>query len=297
MIELRHLRYFIAVAEELNFRRAAERVHVDQTPLSRTVRDLEEQLGVTLLVRAPRRLKLTPAASKLLEHARMLFTRFERIKRVVCETDARYRAPLRVGVADGMAQPRLSDCFLGWRALAPDIPLEITEMPASELLAALRREEVDVGFSFGIAEDDAIAQEMVWDYPLVALVPPDHELATREVVQISELLAFPMIACRLDRLPGLRQQMDAVRRHYAARPVIAAEARTLVGYVIRGAAGLGVGVADAGHMTTLRRADVVVVPLAEDIRIKTYVLHKHRRDGLPQVLQRFLAYARTLHQP
>lgn len=74
MIELRHLRYFIAVAEELNFRRAAERVHVDQTPLSRTVRDLEEQLGVTLLARAPRRLKLTPAGSKLLEHARMLIS-------------------------------------------------------------------------------------------------------------------------------------------------------------------------------------------------------------------------------
>jgi DNA-binding transcriptional LysR family regulator len=70
-----------------------------------------------------------------------------------------------------------------------------------------------------------------------------------------------------------------------------------VGYVIRVAAGLGVGVADAGHMTTLRRADVVVVPLAEDIRIKTYVLHKHRHPALPEVLQRFLAYARTLHQP
>jgi DNA-binding transcriptional LysR family regulator len=61
MIELRHLRYFIVVAEELNFRRAAERVHIDQTPLSRTIRDLEEQLGVQLFVRAPRKLHLTPA--------------------------------------------------------------------------------------------------------------------------------------------------------------------------------------------------------------------------------------------
>jgi len=67
MIELRHLRYFIAVAEELNFRRAAERIHIDQTPLSRTIRDLEERLGVTLFVRAPRRLQLTPAGVKLLD--------------------------------------------------------------------------------------------------------------------------------------------------------------------------------------------------------------------------------------
>ncbi|QIL45500.1 LysR family transcriptional regulator [Acidovorax sp. HDW3] len=79
-MELRHLRYFVAVAEELNFRRAAERVHIDQTPLSRTIRDLEEQWGVTLFVRAPRRLELTPAGIKLLVHARSLLIRLERTR-------------------------------------------------------------------------------------------------------------------------------------------------------------------------------------------------------------------------
>lgn len=101
MLELRHLRYFIAVAEELSFRRAAERVHIDQTPLSRTIRDLEEQLGVLLFVRMPRNLRLTPAGARLLKEARQLFVRLERTRRVVRATDARYRAPLRVGVADG----------------------------------------------------------------------------------------------------------------------------------------------------------------------------------------------------
>ena len=191
-----------------------------------------------------------------------------------------YRAPLRVGVADGMAQLRLSECFAGWRALAPDIPLEITEMPAAELSGALRREEVDIGFSFGLPDDDAIAKEMAWDYPLVALLPPDHELATRELVQTSELLSFPMIACRLDRLPGLRRQMDAVRQHYAARPVIAAEARTLVGYVIRVAAGLGVGVADAGHMA----ADALALSLA--VMASWLAARKANKDRFPYGFQR-----------
>lgn len=294
MIELRHLRYFVAVAEELNFRRAAERVHIDQTPLSRAIRDLEDKLAVVLFVRSPRALRLTPAGAKLLDEARKLFIRLQRIKRVVRETDARYRTPLRIGVADGIAQPKLSECFIRWRALAPDIPLEFTEMCAVDLLVALRREEVDVGFSFGVPDDEAIAQEAAWTYPLVALLPPEHELATRDVLSVSELLAFPMIACHFGRLPGLRQQMDAVRRQYAAKPVIAGEARTLAGYVTRVAAGLGVGVADAGHMTTLCRTDVVVVPLAEDIHITTCVLHKHPHCGLPDVLQRFLAHAKTL---
>lgn len=99
MIELRHLRYFVVVAEELNFRRAAERVHIDQTPLSRTIRDLEDQLGVQLFVRAPRQLHLTPAGLCLLKEVRKVFIRVERTYRVVRETDARFRAPLRIGVA------------------------------------------------------------------------------------------------------------------------------------------------------------------------------------------------------
>jgi DNA-binding transcriptional LysR family regulator len=86
MIELRHLRYFIAVAEELSFRRAADRVHIDQTPLSRTVRDLEDQLGVQLFVRAPRKLHMTPAGLQLLHDARKIFIRIERTYRAVRES-------------------------------------------------------------------------------------------------------------------------------------------------------------------------------------------------------------------
>lgn len=292
--ELRHLRYFVAVAEELNFRRAAERVHIDQTPLSRTIRDLEKKWGVVLFERSSRKLVLTPSGEKLLEEARKLFVRLRRIKRVVREIDARHREPLRIGVADGIAQPKLAECFSSWRALASNIPLEITEMRAAELVTALRREEVDVGFSFGVPDDSVIVQEVAWSYPLVALLPPEHELATREVLPVSELLAFPMIACDLVRLPGLRLQMDAVRRQYAESPVIAGEARTLAGYVTRVATGLGAGVADAGHMAALRRTDVVVVPLAESIHITTCVLHKRQSLGVHDVLQRFLVHARTL---
>jgi DNA-binding transcriptional LysR family regulator len=123
MIEFRHLRYFIAVAEELSFRRAAERVHIDQTPLSRAIRDLEDQLGVQMFVRAPRKLRL-------LKEARKVFIRIKRAYRAVRETDARFRAPLRIGVADGIAQPTPSECLTRWREVAPEIPIELTEMRA-----------------------------------------------------------------------------------------------------------------------------------------------------------------------
>lgn len=292
MIELRHLRYFIAVAEELNFRRAAERVHVDQTPLSRTVRDLEGQLGVLLLSRTPRSLRLTPAGARLLSEARKILLRVERTKRVVCETDLRYRAPLRIGVADGIAQPKLAECLARWHELAPETPLELSEMRATELPALLRREEVDVGFTFGIEDDDAIEQEQAWSYPLGALVPHGHELASPDALFLEQVAAFPLIAYDES---GMRRQTDSIVRKYSVALTIADVASSLAGVVNRVGAGLGVGLVDSGHLETFHRTDVVAVPLTEDELIITYVLHKHQRSGLPGMLERFLAHVRTLN--
>ncbi len=294
MIELRHLRQFIAVAEELNFRRAAERIHIDQTPLSRTIRDLEDRLGVQLFVRAPRKLHLTPAGLQLLKDARKVFIRIERAQRAVREVDARFRAPLRIGVADGVSQPKLSQCLVAWRALAPDIQLELTEMRASELAEALRREELDAGFSFGLPEDDAIAHQPAWSYAAIALLPAGHELALRPELSLAELLAFPLLSYHAHRQPGLLKQVRAMLKRHTANPTIAGEACTLDGYLTRIAAGMGVGLLDAGHMATLRRSDVVALPLREDERITTFVHHKHQRFGLPDALQRFVASAKTL---
>ena len=293
MIELRHLRYFVAVAEELNFRRAAERIHIDQTPLSRAVRDLEEELGAPLFVRLPRVLQLTPAGKKLLTECRRLLIRLERIKRTVRHTHMLYQAPLNVGVADGIAQPRLTDCLRSWRLLAPEVPLEIVEMRASELASALSREEVDVGFSFGIPDEKAIAQTPAWHYPLVALVPHGHEIAGHSEVPLSELLSFPLLYFNEERLPGLFAQMQVIIGKYTEQVTSAGAARTLWGYLTRIAVGVGVGVTDAGHIWALQRNDLVALPLAEQEHLTTFVLHKQQRFRTEEPLQRFLAHVRT----
>lgn len=293
-MDLRHLRYFIAVAEELNFRRAAERVHIDQTPLSRTIRDLEERLGVVLFVRKPRRLELTPAGDKLLDHARRLLMRIERTKRLVRETDARHREPLRIGVDESTVQPKLAECLVRWRAISPDVPLEITEMRTSELMTALRSEEVDVVFSFGLSDEDGIVQQPAWESLAVAILSPTHELARREELSLSELLSFPTIACHAAFHPGLCQQMNEILRRYSLSPTPIAEARTLTGYLTRVAVGLGVGVADEDHMSALKRTDIAVVRLAEQIHFTTYVLHKPQNVGLQPALQRFITHATAL---
>lgn len=294
-MELRHIRYFIAVAEELNFRRAAERIHIDQTPLSRTMRDLEERLGVALFVRRARRLQLTPAGRKLLDHARKILVRIERTKRVVRETDARYREPLRIGVDDSTALPKLAECLARWREFSPDVPLEITEMRTAELLTALQNEEVDAGFSFGLPGEPNVSQQPAWRSPVVGILSPTHELAHREVLSLAELLNFPAIACDAAYHPGLCKQMKEILSRCSLSPTPVAEARTLTGYLTRVAAGLGVGVADGDHVRTLRRPDIVVVELVEQVHFTTYVLHKPQSTGLQESLQRFITHATTLY--
>lgn len=294
MIELRHLRYFIAVAEELNFKRAAERVHIDQAHLSRAIRDLEDRIGLRLFVRAPRQLKLTPAGAALLKEASEVLIRIERAYRVVRETDMRFKAPLRVGVADGISQPALTEAFIRWRSHEPSVPLELAEMRASELAAALEREEVDVGFSFGLPLSPELVQLPAWSYQAMAILPSNHELASQSVLSFRELLAFPFLSFHALRQPGLSKQISEMAGRYSLGITIAGEACTIDGYFTRIAAGLGVGLADAGHLGMLRREDLAVVALAESEQITTFVMHKRQRAGLPVPLQEFFASASAL---
>lgn len=293
-IELRHLRYFVAVAEELNFRRASERVHIDQSPLSRAVRELEDELGVLLLARTPRTMRLTPAGEVLLEEVFDLFTHWRRAMRRTRETDASYRAPLRVGIADELAQPNLSRCLVRWHETAPQTPLELVDLSARELAEALRREELDVGISFGVRFEDAIVQEAAWAYPLVAVLPAGHELASRKSLGLDEVVAYPMIACHPDHKPGKRRQLDAIVQRCKSSPIHSREAHSLTGLLNLVGARLGVGLVDAGSVETLCREDIVMVPLEDDLfPVTTYVLHKRRRSSLPEALQRFLALAKS----
>lgn len=293
MMELRHLRYFIAVAEELNFTRAAERVHIDQTPLSRAVRDLEDELNVQLFVRTSRRLLLTPAGARLLEEARKILIRIERTKRVVRQTHALHQASVRIGVADGIAQPKLASCLNSWQSKFPAIPLDLSDMRSRELVTALGREDIDVGFSFGVPESDSIAQEIAWTYPCMALLPLGHELGRSSCVELSDLASFPLIGCDAKHIPGLRKQVDVLFAAAGCSPTIVNEIGSYQGCVTMVAARHGVAIASAGHVETMRRDDVLAVPIAGSPVIHTYVLHKRRRFGSPSSIECFLAHAKS----
>jgi DNA-binding transcriptional LysR family regulator len=122
---------------------------------------------VSLCVRAPRRLYLTPAGARLLKEVREVFIRVERAQRAVRETDACCLPSLRIG----MAQPSLAQCFARWQKLAAEMSQELAEMRATELVAALKREDVDAGFSFGLPDGaDGLIQNMRAGVPVSELL-------------------------------------------------------------------------------------------------------------------------------
>ncbi len=294
-MELRHLRYFIAVAEELNFHRAAERIHIDQSPLSRTIRELETHLGVALFARTQRSIRITPAGTRMLEEARAILMRIDQALRAVREMDGRCRAPLRVGIADRLAQPALAFRLAQWREQVPHTGLQITEMRAAELAMALRREELDVGFSFGVPEADGIVQQVAWTDSLMVLLPAGHALATQGRLTLPQVVEHPLVAYDPDCIPGAHRQIDMLIRRSTSTPKIVDHASGLAGLITKIGAGCGIGLVDTGHMQMLSRPDIVAVPLVDDTAVlSTYILHKRLKTALSEVLERFIAHMTAL---
>ncbi len=294
-MRIRNLRYFVVLAEEQNFHRAAARLHIEQSPLSRAIKALEDDLGVMLFARSRQGTRITPAGERLVTEVKDIFTRIDQALRAVREVDGRCRIPLRVGIADGMVQPRLSQCLSQWRELLPRTELDLHEVRSLQVPDMLRREQIDVAFCFGLGTTAGIAQEAVWSDPVVVLLPAGHALASETRLSMAQVVAQPLILCDPDFKPGFRQQTEALVHRHTDSPVIAAAASSLANLITQVGAGFGVGLADAGHMETLARPDVVSVPLDEPAAVlAVYIAYKTPADGeVSDSLANFLAHVRT----
>ncbi len=168
-MNLRHLRCFIAVAEELHFGRAARRLHIEQSPLSRTIRQMEADLGVPLLNRLPRSVRLTPAGQVFLEEARRVLLAFEQAQ-TKARAAANQRNTLRIALSGDMGQARLSALLALCREEAPQVGIRIFETPLAQLVTGLRNDLYDAGFALAGEMDAGIVAMPVWRDPLAGIL-------------------------------------------------------------------------------------------------------------------------------
>jgi len=155
-MELRHLRCFLALAEELHFGRAAEKVHVDQSPFSRTIKELEEELGASLFVRTTRNTKLTSAGQALLQYVPRIFTAFDQARDAVRSADSGFKGLLRIALSDSVPPSRLPALLALCREEDPDVEVKLYEVPLDRQIKGLHEDLYDAGFTMADEVGDGI---------------------------------------------------------------------------------------------------------------------------------------------
>jgi DNA-binding transcriptional LysR family regulator len=277
-MELRHLRYFIAVAEELHFGRAAEQLGISQPPLSQQIQALEEEIGARLLERTNRRVELTEAGRLFLDESRQVLAQVDKAVQLARRAQRGELGELKVGFTSSApftsTVPRSIHAF---RQAYPDVHLELHEMSSAETVKALLEDGVQVGVIRPLALPDNLQAVELFREPLVAVLRADHPLAagSEEGLEIAALAEEPFVFFPRTFGTGLYDQLIALAREAGFSPRIAqeaSEAMTIIGLV---SAGLGVSVLPASFRRT--RVDGVVYRTLLDPGATTAVWLVRRR--------------------
>lgn len=292
-MEFRHLRYFLAVAEELHFARAAERLHIEQSPLSRAIRELEEELGAQLFVRTSRSTRLTLAGKLLMENAPRVLLALDQARESVKAAANGFHGRLRVALSDGITPSRLPALLARCREEDPEIEIRLFEVPLAQQLSGLRDDLYDAGFSMADEVGDGIIIEPAWEDELMVAMPARHELLAHRRVPLDEVLQRPLVLGDPAVCEGHAKQIDRILRKQDREPLIEQYVATFDVMMTFVSAGLALGLAGAAHIASSREPGVVGRPLAgKSPMLTTYLL---RRDAEPsQALARFIERVEAL---
>jgi DNA-binding transcriptional LysR family regulator len=254
-VELRHLRYFVAVAEELHFTHAAERLHMAQPPLSQQIRQLERELGVTLFERSRHGVRLTDAGVVLLDRARRTL---EAADDAIWSTQ---RAALGevgrliVGFG-GTAVPVLSDVIAAHHEKYPGVRVVLRELGSSAQIQHLLDRQIHVGLVREHATDDRIQMEVLRREPLVVVLPAAHRLATRKRIAMRELAAEPWVLAPRTQSSSYSEAVHEASAEAGFQPQVVQEASETIAILGLVAAGVGLTVLSEG-VEALRPRGVV----------------------------------------
>lgn len=289
-IELRHLRYFLAVAEELSFSRAAERLNMAQPPLSQQIQRLEALVGHELFERRPR-VRLTAAGEALLPAARRTLAQVEQGVEATNRAARGEVGLVTVGFAASMILSVIPPVVRAFRKRFPAVDLQLREMSSAAQVAALREGQIDAGFLREPAPvDPEIRCEAVGEEAFVAVLPPEHPLARRQEVALASLANEPFVHFPRPVAPGLYDRILALCQEAGFRPRVVQEAQewlTIVGLV---EAGVGVSLVPESFQK-LKWGEAVYRPLGNAIR-KSPITLCWRAGGERPVVQAFLRTAR-----
>lgn len=265
LMELRQIKYFIAVAEELHFGRAAERCHIAQPPLSQQIKRLEEELGVKLLERTSRKVALTPEGGEFLRRCRDIRDRLD--EAIICVQDMAQglAGHLHVGFIGPAALSNLPRAFRSFREQNPDIRLDISAKSTSEQLPMLRGDRLDIAFVrlFGHNTEGLRTMSFLRE-PYVLAIPEDHPFKERKRINITDLEGEPLIFYQRAAQPALYSSMVGSFHKAGFMPRIMQEVNTEQSTIALVATGLGCALVPQSSSTD-QRSGVIFRPLDGDL--------------------------------
>jgi DNA-binding transcriptional LysR family regulator len=284
-MELRQLRYFVAVAQEQNFTRAAERLGIKQPPLSAQIRRLESDMGAALFRRSSRGVSLTPAGKLLFDEAQAILEQIEHAKQGVKRRARGETGELRLGFAGGSYfNPVVHAIIRDHRAEYPKVALSPVQTNSAMLTAMVEAGEVDVAFvrSFGRDDEGPVALELLLEEELCVVLPADHGLAGRAPLALAALSKerFLMFPRRLN--VAVNERVLAACRRAGFKPEVALEVSDAVSMVALAAAGFGVALVPRS-LSQVQVGNVDFLPLSDAPTLPISLAY--RRDGAaPSVL-------------
>lgn len=241
-MELRHIRYFLAVAEELNFTRAAERLSIAQPPLSRQIKDLEAEIGAELFVREGHRTKLTPAGLKLQQEAYSIIERCQSALRATRAVAKGYTGVISIGyMPASFCYKPFIDTLKLFQSRHPGVRLAVTQMSPAAQLEALRSQRIDFGtVHIDTALDRELDAERIFDEPIEIIFPPDHPLVARRGLCLQDVVDEPFIMMTRRWCPPFYDSFLQAWRKCRSEPMVLQETESFAVSLSLVANGMGI---------------------------------------------------------
>lgn len=295
-MELRHLRYFVAVAQERNFSRAAERLNIAQPPLSRQIKELELEIGADLFDRKIRPLRLTDAGRLLYQHAIQALAGFDQVRRTMAryfEAGARH---YMIGFVGSILCGKLPQVIREYRTrMGEGIVVSLIEMGSLEQAVALREGRIDVGFGRLRVNDEGLRRIVLAKEELVAALPVDHALSgPHAVLTLEKLAQEPVILYPRPFRPSYADHVLSLFEDHGLSLHRRQEVRELQAALGMVAAGVGISLVPASAQI-MDRPDLVFRPIAADDAISPIIL-SHRLGDESAALQCIIEISRSVYR-
>jgi DNA-binding transcriptional LysR family regulator len=289
-MDLRRLRYFLAVAEELNVSRAARKLHIAQPPLSRQIQALEHEMGVALFHRTNKQISLTEAGLAFSKRARGVIEAAEAAVADAQRVQRHERGTISIGLSDQIAYTLLPPILSRFRGKYPGIDIDLKWFPLADQIDALERQDSDIAFVRPVVDLHGASKTLLIDEPFVAAMGAHHPLALQHSVHLADCAAYTLIGYARDRAPdyhAMITQACAAAGFSANTPLLVDQIVTALAL-----ASTGAGIALVPLSARRLQFDSIVYRTlkgANDIRNTAYLAWRHAQPS--ELLREFVATA------